>query len=132
MEQAVTVSRNENATVSTGSGLAWAVGFFFAFRLFIMILSVWVLGTDPQTGVAICLVLNFAMLGLVVFSGFRALLEACTPTSCRTHCVGKLPAAVALAPFGHRIGSGIVPAPNARPELVAANASAVPLTCCIK
>src|SRR3984957_14199039 len=70
MEQAVTVSRNENAAVSTGSGLAWAVGFFFAFRLFIMILSVWILGTDPQTGVAICLVLNFAMLGLVVFSGF--------------------------------------------------------------
>lgn len=70
MERAVVRPDNESAADSAGGGPAWLVGFFFAFRLFIMILSVWILGTDPQTGVEIGLVLNFAMLGVVVFSGF--------------------------------------------------------------
>jgi exopolysaccharide production protein ExoQ len=70
LERAVVRPGNESAADSAGGGPAWLVGFFFAFRLFIMILSVWVLGTDPQTGVAIGLALNFAMLGVVVFSGF--------------------------------------------------------------
>jgi exopolysaccharide production protein ExoQ len=70
LEQAVISPGNESAVDSTGSGPAWLVGFFFACRLFIMLVSVWILGTDPQTGVAIELVLNFAMLGLVVFCCF--------------------------------------------------------------
>jgi len=36
-------------------GMALAVGFFFSFRLFIMLLSVRILGTDPQTGVEVSL-----------------------------------------------------------------------------
>jgi exopolysaccharide production protein ExoQ len=70
LEQAVVRPGHESAADLAGGGTAWLVGFFFAFRLFIMLLSVWILGTDPQTGVGIGLVLNFAMLGLVVFSGF--------------------------------------------------------------
>ena len=43
------------------------VGFFFSFRLFIMLLSVRLLGTDNETGVEIGLVLNFVLLLLVAF-----------------------------------------------------------------
>ena len=38
---------------SSSSMLPFVVGFFFAFRLFIMLLSVRVLGTDPRTGTAL-------------------------------------------------------------------------------
>src|SRR5580704_2117995 len=48
-------------------GIAICVGFFFSFRLFIMLLSVRVLGTDPQTGVATSLVLNILLLVAVAF-----------------------------------------------------------------
>ena len=47
--------------------MALAVGFFFSFRLFIMLLSVRILGTDPQTGVEISLVLNMLLLVAVAF-----------------------------------------------------------------
>jgi exopolysaccharide production protein ExoQ len=49
------------------TGLPFVVGFFFSFRLFIMLLSVRVLGTDNETGVEISLVLNFVLLLLAVF-----------------------------------------------------------------
>ncbi|MGA9668558.1 MAG: O-antigen ligase family protein [Terracidiphilus sp.] len=52
--------------VETG-GVAFVVGFFFSFRLFIMLLSVRVLGTDPQTGVEATLVLNVLLLVAVAF-----------------------------------------------------------------
>ena len=48
-------------------GMAVAVGFFFSFRLFIMLLSVRILGTDPQTGVEVSLVLNILLLIAVAF-----------------------------------------------------------------
>lgn len=48
-------------------GVAFAVGFFFSFRLFIMLLSVRILGTDPQTGVEATLALNFFLLVAVSF-----------------------------------------------------------------
>ena len=48
-------------------GMALAVGFFFSFRLFIMLLSVRILGTDPQTGVEVSLVLNILLLVVVAF-----------------------------------------------------------------
>ena len=51
-------------------GMALAVGFFFAFRLFIMLLSVRILGTDPQTGVEAGLVLNILLLCAVLFNSF--------------------------------------------------------------
>jgi exopolysaccharide production protein ExoQ len=51
---------------STGF-VASVVGFFFTFRLFIMLLSVRVFGTDPQTGVEATLALNFLLLVAVAF-----------------------------------------------------------------
>jgi len=48
-------------------GMAIVVGFFFSFRLFIMLLSVRILGTDPQTGVEASLVLNILLLVAVAF-----------------------------------------------------------------
>jgi O-antigen ligase len=50
------------------STLAFTVGFFFAFRAFIMVLSVRILGTDPQTGTAISLIIDGLLLLLVAFS----------------------------------------------------------------
>jgi O-antigen ligase len=47
--------------------VALAVGFFFSFRLFIMLLSVRILGTEPQTGVAASLALNILFLVAVAF-----------------------------------------------------------------
>jgi O-antigen ligase len=43
------------------------VGFFFAFRAFIMVLSVRILGTDPQTGTAISLAADGLLLLAVAF-----------------------------------------------------------------
>ena len=50
------------------STLASAVGFFFAFRAFIMVLSVRILATEPQTGTAISLIINGLLLLIVAFS----------------------------------------------------------------
>jgi len=47
--------------------MAIVVGFFFSFRLFIMLLSVRILGTDPQTGVEASLVLSIILLVAVAF-----------------------------------------------------------------
>jgi exopolysaccharide production protein ExoQ len=58
------------------NGMAFAVGFFFSFRLFIMLLSVRILGTDPQTGVEVSLVLNILLL---VFVAFHSLGEVRLP-----------------------------------------------------
>jgi exopolysaccharide production protein ExoQ len=60
------------------NGMAFAVGFFFSFRLFIMLLSVRILGTDPQTGVEVSLVLNILLL---VFVSFHSLGEVRLPVS---------------------------------------------------
>src|SRR5580692_5735963 len=49
------------------TGLPFLVGLFFAFRLFIMLLSVRLLGTDNQTGVEISLGSGFLLLTLVLF-----------------------------------------------------------------
>jgi len=67
-----TIGSVGNAAKFSGSRLSWLVGFFLAFRLFIMLLSVWILGTEPQTGVLIGLAINFAVFGLVMFSTFGA------------------------------------------------------------
>jgi O-antigen ligase len=48
-------------------GVALVVGFFFSFRLFVMLLSVRILGTDPQTGVEASLILNILLLVAVAF-----------------------------------------------------------------
>ena len=50
--------------------VAFIVGFFFGFRQFIMLLSVRVLGTEPDTGTAISLGLNLLLALLVAFHCF--------------------------------------------------------------
>jgi exopolysaccharide production protein ExoQ len=52
----------ERTLPSSVLGLAKLTGFYFAFRMFIMTLSVHLLGTDPQTGVMCNLVLNVLLL----------------------------------------------------------------------
>jgi hypothetical protein len=60
-------------TMPTGTtGLPFLVGLFFGFRLFIMLLSVRLLGTDNQTGVEINLGLGFLLLMLVLFQSIGA------------------------------------------------------------
>ncbi len=61
-------TEDENcARPGSQTGLAFLVGFFFAFRLFIMLLSVRLLGTDNQTGVEVSLGLGFLLLLLALF-----------------------------------------------------------------
>jgi exopolysaccharide production protein ExoQ len=47
---------------------SFVVGFFFAFRSFIVVLSVHLIGTDPRTGTAINLATGFLLLLVVAFS----------------------------------------------------------------
>lgn len=59
--------RDERVAQPSTMGVPFAVGFYLSFRLFIMLLSVRVLGTDPQTGVEISLALNFSLLIVAAF-----------------------------------------------------------------
>jgi exopolysaccharide production protein ExoQ len=52
---------------SSTNGLSFVVGFFFSFRLLIVLLSVRVFGTDPQVGVGASLAINFSLLIIVAF-----------------------------------------------------------------
>jgi exopolysaccharide production protein ExoQ len=54
------------------TGLSYLVGFFFSSRIFIMLLSVRLLGTDEQVGVEVSLALNFLLLILVAFQTIGA------------------------------------------------------------
>lgn len=58
---------NEQDGEPPTSALPFAVGFYFAFRLFIVLLSVRILGTDPQTGSGINLAVNIFLLMVVAF-----------------------------------------------------------------
>jgi exopolysaccharide production protein ExoQ len=59
--------RSADLVESSTIGLASIIGFYLSFRLFIMLLSVRLLGTDPQAGVEISLTLNFALLIVAAF-----------------------------------------------------------------
>jgi exopolysaccharide production protein ExoQ len=62
-------TEKQRFVMPAATGLPFLVGFFFAFRLFIMLLSVRFLGTDNETGVEISLVLNFVIL---LFAAFQS------------------------------------------------------------
>jgi exopolysaccharide production protein ExoQ len=62
------IPNDKSSPGTAGTGMSFVVGFFFSFRLFIMLVSVRFLGTDPQTGVELSLALNFLLLVLVAFS----------------------------------------------------------------
>jgi exopolysaccharide production protein ExoQ len=66
------VTEKQRLITPAATGLSFLVGFFFSFRIFIMLLSVRVLGTDEQTGVEISLALNFFLLVLVAFQTIGA------------------------------------------------------------
>ncbi|HEY5255798.1 MAG TPA: O-antigen ligase family protein [Acidobacteriaceae bacterium] len=57
----------ENFKPPEATGLAFAVGFYFSFRIVLELLSVRVLGTDPRTGAEITLALDLVLLLLVCF-----------------------------------------------------------------
>jgi O-antigen ligase len=59
-----------NADEHRTSSLALTAGFFFAFRAFIMVLCVRILGTDPQTGTAISLIAGGLLLFVTAFCCF--------------------------------------------------------------
>lgn len=61
------LGERQNSQMPPATGLPFIVGFFFSFRLFIMLLSVRILGTEVQTGVEIDLALNYLLLILVAF-----------------------------------------------------------------
>ena len=68
MVETTTNARSSSNAVSANAGMAWIAGFFFAFRLFIPLLLVWIFGMDPQTGVIVTLLSNFMLLGMVAFT----------------------------------------------------------------
>jgi exopolysaccharide production protein ExoQ len=74
--------RNEGVAQPSTIGVPFAIGFYFSFRLFIMLLSVRVLRTDPQTGVEISLALNFSLL---IVAAFVALGEVDYPLAQMMH-----------------------------------------------
>jgi exopolysaccharide production protein ExoQ len=61
------LGERQNFQMPPATGLPFIVGFFFSFRLFIMLLSVRILGTEVETGVEINLALNYLPLVLVAF-----------------------------------------------------------------
>ena len=54
---------------SPANTLSFVVGFYFSFRLFIMLLSVRLLGADPRTGTALNLAADFLFLMWTAFCG---------------------------------------------------------------
>jgi exopolysaccharide production protein ExoQ len=61
------LSEEHKVMAPAATGLPFVVGFFFSFRLFIMLLAVRVLGTEVETGVEIDLAVNFLLPLLVAF-----------------------------------------------------------------
>src|ERR1700722_2840431 len=67
MSSNMVMHQSEHRDFPPSTILPFAVGFYFAFRFCIVLLSVQIFGTDPQTGSAMNLALNFAFLLLVAF-----------------------------------------------------------------
>jgi exopolysaccharide production protein ExoQ len=68
MYQNIHDSKSNRSAIPSTSGLALMVGVFFGFRIFIMLLSVRLLGLEAQTGVGITLTLTFLCAGFVAFA----------------------------------------------------------------
>jgi exopolysaccharide production protein ExoQ len=68
-----------NVAQAEYNGIALAVGFYFSFRLSIVLFSVRILGLEPSAGTALSLALDLLLLGLVCFN-----LLGLTDTSLRT------------------------------------------------
>lgn len=70
MNKSVKASETYDATAPPATLLPAVVGFFFSFRLIIVLLAVRMVGMDPQTGAGVGLALNFLLLGVVAFHSF--------------------------------------------------------------
>ena len=68
--------RSADLVESSTIGLACVIGVYFSFRLIIVLLSVRLLGADPQAGAEISLGLN---VGLLIVVAFFSLGEVCYP-----------------------------------------------------
>jgi hypothetical protein len=81
----VTISETPALHQVEGKGLAFAIGFFFSFRIGIVLISVRLLGIEPSTGTGVSLALDLLLLGLACFTllgcthlPFRAMLRLST------------------------------------------------------
>src|ERR1700722_16321685 len=54
----------------TANSLPFVVGFYFAFRSFIMVLAVELLGADPRTGTGLSLSIDYLLLLIAAFCTF--------------------------------------------------------------
>jgi exopolysaccharide production protein ExoQ len=66
------IARMEEFQATAGADLAFAVGFFFSFRVILVLFSVSVLGTEPRTGAEITLALNLLLFMVVCFDSLGA------------------------------------------------------------
>jgi exopolysaccharide production protein ExoQ len=64
----LSIPRISSLEQTKGDGLAFAVGFYFSFRLIIVLLSVRILGLEPSTGTGVSLVLDVLLLGVACFN----------------------------------------------------------------
>jgi exopolysaccharide production protein ExoQ len=60
----------KEVAVAEPAGLAFVVGFFFGFRIFVVFVAARIFGADPRTGAEANLVLDFLLLLLVCFQSF--------------------------------------------------------------
>src|SRR5271156_4824310 len=67
MDTITAIEGKADSKGAQGTGLAFAVGFFFSFRIILVLLSVRVLGTAPRAGAELNLVLDLLLLLLVCF-----------------------------------------------------------------
>lgn len=67
MKAEISVTNSADFAQPEVNGVAFAVGFFFSFRLCIVLLSVHLLGVGPSTGTALSIGLDLLLLGLVCF-----------------------------------------------------------------
>jgi exopolysaccharide production protein ExoQ len=67
MDTITAIEGKTDSTGAPGTGLAFAVGFFFSFRIVLVLLSVRVLGTEPRAGAELNIILDLLLLLLVCF-----------------------------------------------------------------
>jgi len=67
MDTITAIEGKTDSTGAPGTGLAFAVGFFFSFRIVLVLLSVRVLGTEPRAGAELNIILDLLLLMLVCF-----------------------------------------------------------------
>ncbi len=65
MSSELTYFAEKQLAAPADTGISFLVGLFFSFRLFVMLLSVRLFGTDPQTGSGVSLALNYVLLIVV-------------------------------------------------------------------